>query len=268
MIKVGIVGCGAIGSYLAKTINNKYKRKIKLIGVCDLDKTKIIKLNRTLKNKISSVSLEALIKKSDLVIEAADAKTAVYVIKQALVHNTDVMIMSVGAILLNLKLLDRVKKSKIKLYLVSGAIAGLDALKAAKTGTINSVKITTTKPIAGLKGAKYLIDNKINLNKIKTQSTIFRGTAQKAVKNFPKNINVAATLSLAGLGPKKTKVEIVASRKIKRNTHTIEIKGNFGTIRCCTENLPSEVNPKTSMLATLSALGTLNNILSNVKIGT
>lgn len=268
MIKVGIVGCGAIGSYLIKTINKRYKGKVKLVGVCDIDKDKIIKLETALKKKLKNCSLKSLISSSDLVIEAANGKTAAEVLKQALVSKTDAMIMSVGGILLNPGLLKKIEKQKIKLYVPSGAIAGLDALKAAKTGKISSVKITTRKPIAGLIGAPYLIDNNIDLKTIQTEKIIFQGSAVEAVAVFPKNINVAAILSLAGIGPKNTKVEIVASRKIKRNTHTIEIKGDFGTIISCTENLPSKVNPKTSMLAMLSAIGTLDGMLSNIKIGT
>ncbi len=268
MIKVGIVGCGAIGSYLISTINKRYKGKVKLVGICDIDKDKILKLNSSLKKKITACSLKSLVERSDLVIEAANGTTAVEVLKQALVLGTDAMIMSVGGILLNPELLKKIEKKKIKLYVPSGAIAGLDALKAAKAGKITSVRITTKKPIAGLKGAPYLRSKNIDLEAIKTEKIIFQGSALEAVANFPQNINVAAILSLVGIGPVKTRVEIVASRKIKRNTHTIEIKGDFGTIISCTENLPSKVNPKTSMLAMLSAIGTLDGILSNTKIGT
>ena len=268
MLKVGIVGCGAIGSYLIRTINKRYKGKVKLVGVCDIDKGKILKLQGSLNKQLAACSLETLVKRSDLIIEAANGKIAVEVLKKALVLGTDAMIMSVGGLLLQPGLLKKVEKKKIKLYIPSGAIAGLDALKSAKVGRIKSVKITTRKPIKGLVGAPYLIDNNINLKKIKTEKIIFQGSAVEAVAHFPKNINVAAILSLAGIGPKKTRVEIVASRKIKRNTHTIAIDGDFGTIVNCTENLPSSVNPKTSMLAMLSAIGTLDGILSNIKIGT
>ncbi|MCG2713018.1 MAG: DUF108 domain-containing protein, partial [Candidatus Omnitrophica bacterium] len=238
MIKIGIIGCGAIGSYLISSIDKRYKGKVKLVGVCDIDKGKILKLNRLLKKKIIYCSLKTLVKRSDLVIEAANAITAVEVLKEAMVSGTDVMIMSVGGILLNPGLLKKIEKKKMKLYVPSGAIAALDALKAAKAGRITSVRITTRKPIAGLIGAPYLKRKNIDLKTIKTERVIFRGSALKAVANFPKNINVAASLSLAGIGPEKTRVEIVASPKIKKDIHTIEINVDFGTILSCTENLP------------------------------
>ncbi|MFH1460702.1 MAG: aspartate dehydrogenase [Candidatus Omnitrophota bacterium] len=268
MIKIGIVGCGTIGSYIAKTVLNKYKKRIYLVGVCDQQKQSIINLNRSLKKNIKSYSLHQLIKKCDLVIEAACGEAARIVTDLAADYGKDVMIMSVGGLLLNPQVLKKVEQKKIKLYVPSGAIAGLDALKAARMGKITEVKLTTKKPLAGLKGADYLQKHNIDLKKIKNERIIFAGSAQEAVKGFPKNINVAAILSLVGLGAKKTQVCIIASAKIKRNTHTIEIKGDFGKIICCTENVPSNVNPKTSMLAILSAQATLEGILNNIKIGT
>lgn len=268
MIKIGVIGCGAIGSYLVKTIDKRYKGSVHIAGVCDVDTDKILKLQRSLKTKIKEYSLEELVKSCDLIIEAASGKVAVALMKQALQFGKDIMIMSVGGLLLNIPLMKKFTRGKNRLYVPSGAIAGLDALKAAKMGKIKSVTLTTKKPIAGLEGAPYLIKHNIDLKKVKKEQVVFEGTAEKAVASFPKNINVAAILSLVGIGAKKTRVSIVASRKIKRNTHTIEIRGDFGTIISCTENVPSSINPKTSMLAMLSAMATLEQILKNAKIGT
>jgi len=267
MIKVGVVGCGAIGSHLVKAILARYKKTISFCGVCETDAEKVENLKRSLKKAIRSYSLEELVSRCDLVIEAASGKTAAEVVKLALWHNTDIMLMSVGGLLLNPQLLPKIRKKKINVYVPSGAVAGLDALKAARMGKIFRVQLTTKKPLAGLSGAPYINDNKINLNKIKKEQIIFEGTASEAVAGFPKNINVAAVLSLAGIGARKTRVRIVASRLVKRNIHTLEIEGNFGKIVCCSENVPSEVNPKTSMLAVLSALAMLEGITSNLKIG-
>ncbi len=221
-----------------------------------------------LKKKIDSYSLTELVRKSDLIIEAAGAGIAADVLRKAIIFGKEVMIMSVGGLLAHPGLIKKLKSRKIKLYIPSGAIAGLDALKAARMGKIDKVTLITKKPLAGLSGAPYIQKKKIVLNKIKKERIIFRGTAQEAVAGFPKNINVAAILSLAGIGARKTKVCIIASRLTKKNTHTIEIEGNFGKIVCCTENVPSTLNPKTSGLAILSALATLDGILSTTRIGT
>lgn len=268
MLKVGIVGCGTIGSSLVKEILKKYKRQIKFVGVCDIDEEKINSLRSSLGKRVTVFSLDELIKRSDLIIEAASAKVAPIVVEKAMAFCKDVMVMSVGGLLRDPRLLDRLRNRRVKLYIPSGAIAGLDALKAARMGKIESVTLTTQKPWQSLLDAPFVKNKKINLEKIKTEKLIFQGSAQKAVSGFPQNINVAAVLSLAGSGAKKTKVRIIASRLTKRNKHTIEIRGDFGTIICCTENVPAEINPKTSKLAILSALATLDGILNNIRIGT
>ncbi len=268
MLKVGIAGCGTIGSYLAKNIAVKYKGKVKLTGVCEPKREKITALEKVLKRKIKSFSLSGLVKNSDLVIEAAEGRVVGQLLPEVIKYGKEAMLMSTGGLLLRPDLLDTLIRKKIRLYIPSGAIAGLDALKAAKMGRITSVKLTTRKPPAGLKGAPYIVKKKIALEKLKKDTIVFDGTAKQAVAGFPKNINVAAVLSLAGIGAARTRVCIVACPKIKRNTHTIEIEGNFGKILSCTENVPSQLNPKTSQLAVLSALATLDGILSPIKIGT
>jgi aspartate dehydrogenase len=233
-----------------------------------LDTGKVTALQRSLKKKIHCYALAELIKHSDLIIEAAGAKVVPGVVDGAIACGKDVMIMSAGGLLMHPRLLAKAQVRGIRLFVPSGAIAGLDALKAAKIGTIYSVTLTTTKPIKGLAGAPYIAAHNINLNTIKKERVIFKGSARKAVAAFPQNINVAAILSLAGIGPEKTEVCIVASRRVKRNIHTIEIKGDFGTIRSCAENVPSEINPKTSALAMLSAVAMLEGMIDSRHIGT
>jgi aspartate dehydrogenase len=268
MIKVGVCGCGTIGSYLIKTVLKNYPKQISLVGVTEINQDNLIRINRALKKKISSFGLEDLVKRSDLIIEAAHASVVPELIEYVIKYKKQIMLMSVGGLLIKKGLLKKIQENKIKLYVPSGAIAGLDALKAARMGKIKSVKLTTRKPIAGLVGAPYLIKNNIDLKLIKKDKIVFQGTALQAVANFPTNINVAAILSIAGIGAKKTSVCIVASPETKRNIHTIEIEGDFGTILTCTENVPSKLNPKTSVMAILSAWATLDGILNNFKIGT
>ena len=128
--------------------------------------------------------------------------------------------------------------------------------------------LTTRKPPEGLKGAPYVIRHNINLGKIKSEKVLFEGDAFRAMEGFPANINVAATLSLCGIGPGKTRVKIIASPSIKRNIHEIEVEGSFGKLVTRTENIPSPDNPKTSYMAILSAMATLDGILESVTIGT
>jgi len=130
------------------------------------------------------------------------------------------------------------------------------------------VVLTTSKPPAGLAGAPFVAENQIDLDEIKERTVLFEGTAQEAVKAFPANINVAASLSLAGIGPQRTQVRIIADPELSANVHQIEVIGKFGKLTTRTENLPSPSNPKTSYLAALSAVATLKSITEAAKIGT
>lgn len=181
------------------------------------------------------------------------------------------MIMSVGALLdesIYEILSDACKDFKKTIYLPSGAIAGLDAIKSVKD-ELESISITTTKHPRSLKGAKFFETSDIDLNSINKKTIIFQGTAKQAVSLFPANINVAALLSLSGIGSEKTKVTIVADPNTDKNTHHIEASGKFGKMTFTIENFPDPTNPKTSRLATLSAIETLRKYCSNeIQIGT
>lgn len=267
-LKVGIIGCGTIGSEMARACQTRLNSSVDLAGICDLIEEKALLLQKSLKNKTPVLKLDDLIKRSDLIVEAAGARISAEILKKAIKGKKDVLIMSIGGLLGNEGLLNKAEEAGIKVYLPSGALCGIDGLKSASVGRIDSVTLTTRKPPKGLTGAPYVTKNNIDLPSIKEETVIFEGTADDAVKGFPQNVNVAAILSLAGLGKAKTLVRIVTSPDYTKNIHEVEIKGESGNITTRTENLPSKVNPKTSQLAVFSAVATLEGIVKNVRIGT
>ena len=267
-IKVGIIGCGTIGAEIAKACSGMLNDSVYLAALSDIDSNKVSALNKLLNGKAEIVSIKDLIKKSDLVVEAASSKISAEILKSCISGKKNVLIMSVGGLVGNEELLKEAAEAGIKVYLPSGAICGIDGLKAASIGKINSVTITTRKPPKGLEGAPYLKENNISLNNIKSETIVFEGNAIDAVKGFPQNVNVCAVLSLAGLGAQDTKVKIVTSPEYIKNIHEVEIIGDFGRIFTRTENMPSKTNPKTSALAILSATATLKGIVSTARIGT
>ena len=267
-LKIGIIGCGTIGSKLARVIDKELKNRARIAGLCDIDREKVKGLSGALKSKPAGLGILDLIKVSDLVIEAASTKVSGYILKKAIGANKDIMLMSIGGLLNHESLFKTAREKGIKIYLPSGAISGIDAIKAAGQAKIKSARLTTRKPPRGLEGAPYIVKNKIDLKQIKGEKILFDGTANEAVKGFPKNVNVSALLSLAGIGADKTRVTIITSPLFKRNSHQVEVEGDFGRLITRTENVPSPDNPKTSYLAILSAIATLKQILSPVKIGT
>jgi len=267
-IKVGIIGCGAIGSEIVKVCVGSLKEKIELTALYDIDKERISNLLKVVGKIAVANSIDDLFDKSELIIEAASTKISEGIVKKAIETSKDAMIMSVGGLINSEKLLKDAVEKNVKLYFPSGAISGIDALKAAKLSKIEKVTLTTKKPPRGLEGAPYLKEKNINVNNIKTEEVIFEGSALEAVKGFPKNVNVSSLLSLTGIGAKNTTVKIVTSPEFKTNTHKIEITGEFGKITTETQNVPSKKNPKTSALAFFSAIATLKGITESVRLGT
>ncbi|MBI2655253.1 DUF108 domain-containing protein [Candidatus Woesearchaeota archaeon] len=262
-MKVGIIGCGFIGSELAYFMDKS--KDFQLIGMNDIDKNKVYGLIKNLKgNNPKFMDIDELIKKSDLIVESATKNIVKDILsnKNLDKKNKRLLIMSTGGLIGSLKLLNNIKNCEI--LLPSGAIAGLDAIKSV-SGKIKSLNLATTKPVKGLEGAPYILKNKIVLSDITGKRTVFKGNLSDAVGGFPQNINVAAALFLASKFD-NIKVKIIADKNAKYNTHEIEAIGDFGVITIKTQNLPSK-NPKTSYLALLSAVQMIKSLKNNVKIG-
>jgi len=267
--KIGIVGCGAIGSYLAKKIVSDFKEAAKLSALFDKNLEKAYILGSFLnRKKIAVISLEDLVKRCDLVIEAASSAIVKDVVKSAILAKKDCMAMSVGGLLDAKEIFEQARLKGCRIYIPSGAICGIDAIKAASLSKIEKIILTTRKPPSAFIGVPYVLKSNLRLEQITKETTIFEGNVDTAVRLFPQNINVAATLSLASNSKEKISVRIITSPEYKNNSHEIEVLAQSGRIFARTENVASADNPKTSLLAALSAVATLRNILNVVKIGT
>lgn len=270
LLRIGIVGCGAIGGSLAKAIVSDFANQARLVSVYDIDRDKALSLARELNTRLRvSSSLDSLIERASLVIEAAEAKSCLAIARRCLKKRRDIMILSVGGIVTHTnQLRNLAKKKQAKVYIPSGAICGIDALKAASQGRIKRIVLITRKNPRSFENSDYIKRKGVRLDKIKRDTLLFSGNAREAIRIFPQNINVAATLSIAGTGHKRTQVRIFASPRIKRNIHEIRIESDAGTISTRVENLVHPDNRKTSFLAVLSAIATLRQILEPVRVGT
>ena len=272
MKKIALLGCGAIGTQIALAIDSG-KIPAQLTHVYDESKTASSKLVEKLTNTPEISENTHLLSSNpiDIVVEAASQDAVKDIALSVLQNKKDLMIMSAGALLdesIYEILSDACKDFKKTIYLPSGAIAGLDGIKSVQN-ELESISITTTKHPRSLKGAKFFETSNIDLESLKSKTVIFHGTAKQAVSLFPANINVAALLSLTGIGSEKTKVKIVADPNTDKNTHHIEASGNFGKMTFTIENYPDSNNPKTSRLAILSAIETLRKYCSDeIQIGT
>lgn len=269
-LKIGIVGCGAIGSSLAKEIKLKFRKEADLVALFDIQPQKSALLAKKISRgqELCVKSLDDLIKRSDLVIEASSAKVSGNIAYKSLLKGRKVMLMSIGGVVgCTKQLLALASRFGGQVYLPSGAVSGLDGLKAANIAGVSKVLLVTRKNPAAFAGVKY-VTNHFKLAGLKQDKVLFDGPAARAVKYFPQNINVAAVLGLAGIGAAKTRVKIIASPKVKKNIHEVLIESAAANIFTRTENILHPDNPKTSYLAVLSAVATLRQILQPIKVGT
>jgi aspartate dehydrogenase len=262
--RVGIIGCGTIGSQLALAVDSGKVPNASVISLFDIVDAHANALGSKLASKprVYSEFGQFVSSQINIVVEAASQDAVRNLAKPVLSTGKDLMLMSVGALADKAFLSDVLEASAssgARIYIPTGAIAGIDAIRSVKH-LLESVTLTTTKNPKALAGAPFFESSKIEIDNIKNRMLIYEGPASEAVMAFPANVNVAAVLSLAGLGPEETKVRIVADPDISTNQHEINATGSFGEIRIVVNNAPSPGNPKTSFLAILSAIECLRSI--------
>ena len=263
---VGIVGCGAIGRGLLKAVDSG-KLPVRIAGVTSRTEKSARHFLSTFKNPPPYLSLQELIGASDLIVEAAGGSVVPSLAKEVFAAGKDLMVISAGALLDHPEIIERSRQTGCRLYVPSGAIAGLDGIKSACVGEIREVTMTTRKPPNGLEGAPYLVRQGISLAGLTEEREVFSGSAREACQGFPANVNVSAAVSLAGIGPDRTRIRILAVPGLSRNCHDIEVEGEFGRLHVHIENVPSE-NPKTGKLTALSIIRSVQDVVDPVRIGT
>ena len=274
---IAIIGCGAIGYEIAKSIDNQNIPDCRVSALLDEDREKLDRLTKDLTNKPDGIFdnfddfiTSTIFAKIDFVIEAASIEAAQRYSVTLIQRGKDMMIMSTGSFsnpTFNEEILYLIRNNGRRVYLPSGAIGGADILRAVK-GYIDEVVLITTKSINSIKGAPFFLRRGMKADTITSQTTIFEGSAEEAIKEFPFNVNVSALVSLAGIGFYKTKVRVVVDPYIKTNQHEIKVKWKYGEFYIKVNNSPSPSNPKTSYLAVLSAIECLKTALANdIQIG-
>jgi len=266
-LKVGLAGLGAVGLEVARRIEVGIPGlALAAVAVRNQDKAR-----RNLPGagvRIPIVAAEALAETCDVVVEclppALFRGVAISVIERGKLF----MPLSVGQLLENWDLVALAKDKGARILVPTGGLIGLDAVRAAAEGTIRSVTMVTRKPPGGLDGAPYLTARGISLKGLNTARKVFDGSARDGARGFPQNVNVAAALSLAGIGPDATRLEIWADPALERNTHRIEVDADTARFSMAIENVPSEENPRTGRIVALSTVATLRGLVSELRVGT
>ncbi|MDQ3873057.1 MAG: aspartate dehydrogenase [Thermoproteota archaeon] len=272
---VGLLGCGAIGSHLAAAVDAEQVPNASIVSLFDIVDSKAKSLQSKLRRtpEIYTDFSSFLSSRADIIIEAASQEAVRKYGTTIIEASKELMVMSVGALadtvfLSKLLKVAATKKGQSKIYVPTGAIAGIDALRSVRHIT-DSVTLTTTKSPSALAGAPFIESRKLILGKIRKRTVIYEGWAGEAVKMFPANVNVAAVLALSGIGIERTKVRIVADPETNTNQHEIVATGSFGDIKITVNNVPVPQHPRTSYLAVLSAIECLRSVCddSGIRIG-
>ena len=262
---IGIFGCGAIGTEICRGLSDA-----QIDGKLFFTDTHIeraIKLAKESKLPAEFGPFHDLVNAANLVVECASPQAAREIALPVLQRGKSLMLLSAGVLVdpeFAKEVYETARQNNCTVYIPSGSIGCIDAVKAASVGEIRSITLTTIKPPSGFADAPYVVDHKVDLS---TKGIIFKGTAKEAILGFPENVNVSATLSLAGAGFERTIVRIIVDPTVTTNVHELEVEGDVGRFYARFENVPTE-NQKTSKLAAYSAIAMIIQILGSVQVGT
>ncbi|MGI9451646.1 MAG: aspartate dehydrogenase [Geminicoccaceae bacterium] len=265
-LTVGVGGFGAIGKEIGRRLDQG-EPGLQLVAVSACDVAKAEAAMKDFQRPVAVLSLADLADRADIVVECAPASVFRDVAEPALKAGRTLVPLSVGALLVHDDLVQLAKANGARIVVPTGALLGLDAVRAAAEGEIFSVTMVTRKPPSGLAGAPYLVENGIDLSTKTKPHKVFSGSAREGALGFPANVNVAAALSLAGIGPDKTRLEIWADPDVERNTHHIKVDADSVRFEMTIENVPSEINPRTGKITALSALAALKSLTSTLRVG-
>ena len=204
----------------------------------------------------------------DVVVDCAPSAAFAALANASVAAGRVFVSVNAGALLNNLDLVDKARASGARLIVPTGALLGLDAVRAAAEGNIERVVMITRKPPNGLEGAPYLVERGISLTGLTEARMVFEGTAAEGARGFPANVNVAAALGLAGIGPDRTRLQIWADPAIDRNMHAIEVEADSARFRLQIENVPSAENPRTGKITALSVIACLRGLTAPLRVGT
>jgi len=267
VLKVGIGGFGTIGAPVARWLASA-PPGLRLVAVSARNRERAAERLSALGIGVPVVTAGALAERADVVIECMPAAVFDAIARPAVEAGRIFVALSAGALLERLDLVETARRTGARIIVPTGAILGLDAVRAAAQGSIRSVKMITRKPPQSLAGSPYLEQNRIKLDGLTEPIRVFAGTAREGARGFPANVNVAAALAMAGIGPEATSLEIWADPALTRNTHRIEVEADSARFSMTIEGVPSEDNARTGKLTPLSVIACLKGLVEPLRIGT
>jgi len=265
-MRVGVVGLGVIGRAICRALDAGLPG-LTLAGATARDRGKAEAFLGALASPAPFLALDELIAASDLLVEASTPAHVAEIAPKALGAGKDLVVLSCGALLGRTDWVELAAARQCRIHVPSGAIGGLDAVKGARVGAVTSVSMVTRKPPRAVAGAPGIVERGIDVGALREETLVYDGPATEACRAFPTNLNVLAALSLAGIGPERTRLRLYVVPGLARNVHRITVEGEFGRFTAEVENVPSE-NPRTGRLSYLSTIALLRELAAPLRVGT
>lgn len=266
-LQVGVAGLGTIGFRVAQALDTGDIDGMQLAAVASGSAEKAQRRMAGFTHPVVVTNAKELARVCDIVVECVPKSAFLHIAEPALRAGKTLITVSGAAILANPEIVDTAQKNGGRIVLATGALLGLDAIRAAAEGTIKSVTMVTRKPPTSLRGAPYLDANDIDVMSMTQATQVFQGTAAEGAIGFPSNVNVAAAVGLAGVGADKTTLEIWADPALQRNTHRISVDADSASFEMTIENVPTEENPGTGKITALSVIAALRAETSALRVG-
>ena len=273
-LRVGIGGLGTIGLPVARWLDgcagglDNGAEGLILTAVSAADKERAQERVAGLKTSVPVVGLDELAEHADIVLESVPPERFLEIAEPAIRAGRVLVTLSVTSLIEHMDLIELARETGARIVVPTGAILGLDAVRAAALGDIRSVTMVTRKPPKGLKKAPFVIEQGIDLDALEAPMKLYEGPVAGAAAKFPANVNVAVALALAGIGPDRTQYEIWADPGLARNTHTIKVDSDAAVFEMTIAVVPMEENPATGQIVPLSVMETLRGLVTPFKVGT
>ena len=265
---VAVGGLGTVGFEVARRIDGGEIDGLTLSAVSARDHARARRRMRGFRAPVDVVAAADLAGRADIVVESAPAAVFRDIAEPVVRAGKVLVAISAGALLDHADLVETARATGAQIVVPSGAVMGLDAVRGAAESGIASVTMITRKPPGGLAGAPHLVDHGIDVDGLEVPLKVFEGSARDAARGFPANVNVAAALGLAGVGPERTRLEIWADPGVTRNTHEIRLEAETVRFRLRIENVPSEENPRTGRSVAPSVVAALRRFVAPLVVGT
>lgn len=265
---LAIAGLGAIGMRVAEAVDEGAVAGITLVAVSANNKETATDRVSGFLSPPKVMELARLADHADIIVECTPAAVFHEVAGAAVEKGRTLLPLSVGALLRHPELEEQAHATGAKIIVPTGAVIGLDTVRAMAVGEIYEVKLETRKPPNGLAGAPHLVEHNIDISNLTKPLLVFEGTARDAAFGFPANVNVAAALGLAGVGVDRTLVEVWADPTIDRNLQSVSITSDAGEATMTMRNIPSVENPRTGRIVANSVIATLQRLTASLIAGT